>query len=77
MTVAVALDEGGRYEHVGSLGAVISELKRFGKAQAGSVVVPDRRSPALDDETGSHDPDGPDSRPDSEGPTLGPETTGH
>ena len=29
---------------MGSLGAAISELKRFGKQQAGSVVVTDRRS---------------------------------
>jgi diguanylate cyclase (GGDEF)-like protein len=43
MTIAVATDEGGRYTHIGSLGAVISELKRFGKAQRGSTVVHDRR----------------------------------
>jgi diguanylate cyclase (GGDEF)-like protein len=44
VTVAVAWDDGGRFEHVGAIGAVVSELKRHGKSQRGSVVVPDRRS---------------------------------
>jgi diguanylate cyclase (GGDEF)-like protein len=74
MTVAVALDEGGRYEHVGSLGAVISELKRFGKLQPGSVVVPDRRSPALEEDT---DGQGTSSSQDDSGPIVGPHPTDH
>jgi len=44
MTIAVATDEGGRYGHIGELGAIISELKRFGKSQRGSIVVHDRRA---------------------------------
>ena len=48
----LVLDEGGgRYAHVGELGAVISELKRFGKARMGSVVVRDRRSRDMGPET--------------------------
>ncbi len=43
VTVVVAQDEGGRYSHVGALGEVVSELKRFGKLQEGSVVAHDRR----------------------------------
>ncbi len=50
ITIAVALDEGGRYGHVGSLGAVVSELKRFGKEQPGSIVVHDRRVPGVEGE---------------------------
>lgn len=43
ITIAVALDEGGRYGHVGEVGAVISELKRHGKTQVRTIVVADRR----------------------------------
>jgi diguanylate cyclase (GGDEF)-like protein len=43
VTVAVVRDPGGVYEHVGSIGAVVSELKQYGKARKGSQVVTDRR----------------------------------
>ncbi len=46
VTIVVVQDEGGRYNHVGALGEVVSELKRFGKLQSGSTVVHDRRAVA-------------------------------
>jgi hypothetical protein len=39
----VVRDPGGVYEHEGSIGAVVSELKQYGKARKGSQVVTDRR----------------------------------
>jgi len=43
LTVAVITDCDGRFGHVGRLNAVATELKQYGKAQPGSVVVAERR----------------------------------
>jgi PleD family two-component response regulator len=43
VTVALVVDREGEFGHIGRINAVAAELKRFGKAQAGSVVVEERR----------------------------------
>lgn len=43
VTIAMVLDENGTYGHVGKLNAVAAELKKYGKAQEGSVVISERR----------------------------------
>jgi len=43
LTVAAIVDRDGRFGHVGRLNAVAAELKQYGKAQAGSAVVVERR----------------------------------
>jgi GGDEF domain-containing protein len=43
LTVAGVTNEADDLQHSGQLAAVLAELKAFGKLQAGSVYVPDRR----------------------------------
>ncbi|MBU0742253.1 response regulator [bacterium] len=43
LTAAAISDRDGRFGHVGRLNAVAAELKQYGKAQPGSVVVAERR----------------------------------
>lgn len=54
ITVAVARADAGRYDHVGEIGAVITELKQHGKTKSGSVVVADRRSGEEEDAADEH-----------------------
>ncbi len=58
VTIAVIIDTAGRFGHVGSINAVMAELKKYGKSLAGSVVVHDRRSQVQGQQpTGAVDPD--------------------
>lgn len=43
VTVAIVLNRGRRYEHVGQLSDVAFELKKYGKSYQGSTVVRERR----------------------------------
>jgi len=45
LTVAVITGDSERFNHVGRINAVATELKQYGKSQPGSVVVTERRSP--------------------------------
>jgi len=51
LTAAVITDIDGRFSHVGRVNAVAVELKQYGKAQSGSVVVTERRGIEGADET--------------------------
>ena len=50
VTVAVVIDRQGDLEHIGQVNAVATELKRYGKTQAGSIVVEERRDTAGEEE---------------------------
>ena len=56
VTVAVVIDRQGELEHIGQVNAVAAELKRFGKTQAGSIVVEERREVPTEEEV-SHGSD--------------------
>jgi len=46
ITIAAITNQDGRFRHLGELSQVAAELKAFGKGQAGSTVVWDRRQAA-------------------------------
>jgi PleD family two-component response regulator len=43
LTIAVVVDEGDRLKHFAQVSDIASELKKFGKGMAGSVVIRERR----------------------------------
>jgi diguanylate cyclase (GGDEF)-like protein len=45
LTIALIVNADGRFQHVAQLSDVAAELKRFGKAREGDVVVKERRTP--------------------------------
>jgi PleD family two-component response regulator len=54
LTIALVLDEEGKLKHYAQVNDIATELKRYGKAMSGSVVVRERRKtnePALNVET--------------------------
>ena len=61
LTVALATHATGRTQHLAQLSDIAAELKSFGKAMPGSVLVRERRSaaeaPAVT--TAAHDPGRP------------------
>jgi diguanylate cyclase (GGDEF)-like protein len=68
ITLTIALVRGihGRYAHSAELSDALAELKRHGKRQGGSVVVEERRTPAVDsapEPAGSGSAPGPGSTP--------------
>ena len=50
VTVALVVDRTGELGHVGRVNAIAAELKRFGKSQAGSIVVEERRESQAEEE---------------------------
>jgi PleD family two-component response regulator len=58
VTIALVLDEGGRIRHYAQVSDIASELKKFGKGMAGSVVVRERRK----EQQEAPEPAGADSR---------------
>ncbi len=56
LTIALVVDEEGKLKHYAQVNDIATELKRYGKAMAGSVVVRERRKtnePAAKLETGA------------------------
>ncbi len=50
LTVAIVLNEGRRYEHVGQISDAAFELKNYGKSFQGSTVVKERRGRSAEEE---------------------------
>lgn len=49
LTIAVVTDSGQQFEHWGRVSDAAAELKSFGKAHAGSIVVTERREPGSEE----------------------------